>query len=73
MEWKCSEFRESDKSIKYELRCSCCLIQEVAVSDPFTVMTNILVTEIGEFYENIKGKLKCMALFPKIVTTVKEY
>ena len=30
------------------------LIQEVAGSSPFTVMTNIFVTE---FSENIKGKL----------------
>ena len=30
-----------------------CLTQEIAGSNPFTVMTNILVTEFSEFNENI--------------------
>ena len=33
------------------------LTQEVGLS-PFNVMTNIFVTEFGEFSENISGKLK---------------
>ena len=33
--------------------------QEVASSNPFTVMTNIFVTEFSEFSENILGKLNC--------------
>ena len=33
------------------------LTQEMAGSNPFTVMTNILVAEFSEFNENIKGKL----------------
>ena len=33
------------------------LAQEVACSNPFTVMTNIFVSE---FAENIKGKLKIL-------------
>ena len=34
----------------------------MAGSSPFTVMTNILVTEFTEFSETIQGKLK----FPRI-------
>ena len=33
--------------------------QEVAGSNLFSVLTNILVAEFSEFNENIKGKLKC--------------
>ena len=33
------------------------LMLEVAGSSPFTVMTNILVTEFAEFSENIQEKL----------------
>ena len=33
------------------------LAQEVAGSSPFTVMTNISVTELSEFSENIERKL----------------
>ena len=34
------------------------LTQGVTGSNPFTVITNIFVTEIAEFSENIQGKLK---------------
>ena len=33
------------------------LTQAVAGSNPFTIMTNILVTDFSEFNENIYGKL----------------
>ena len=33
------------------------LTQEVAASSPFTVMTNIFVTEFNEFSEHIQGIL----------------
>ena len=33
------------------------LTQGMAGSNPFTVMTNILVVEFSELNENIKGKL----------------
>ena len=33
------------------------LTQEMADSNPFTVMTNILVAEFSEFNENIQGKV----------------
>ena len=36
------------------------LTQEVAGSSPFTVMTNIFVTEFSEFNETIYGKLNCL-------------
>ena len=64
-----SDFRESDKSLKHELGsikdtvsfmclagtmvASWSLTQEVIGSSPFTVMTNIFVTEFAEFSENI--------------------
>ena len=35
----------------------------VAGSSSFTVMTNILVTEISEFSENIKGKIRLSLIF----------
>ena len=35
------------------------LTQEVPGSNPFTVMTNIFVTEFAEFSENILEKLHC--------------
>ena len=35
------------------------LTQEVASSNPVTVMTNIFVAEFIEFSENIQGKLNC--------------
>ena len=60
-----SEFRESDKSVKHKLesvkdpvRNTCLagavlaywsLTKEVAGSSPFTVMTNIFVTEFAKF------------------------
>ena len=34
------------------------LMQEVEGSNPFTVMTNIFVTEFAKFSENIKEKLQ---------------
>ena len=34
------------------------LRQDVAGSSPFTVMTNIFITEFAEFWEHIYGKLK---------------
>ena len=34
------------------------LMQEIAGSIPFTVMTNIFVTEFAKFSESIWGKLK---------------
>ena len=36
------------------------LAQEVACSNPFTVIINIFVSEFAEFAENIKGKLKIL-------------
>ena len=36
------------------------LMQEVAGSSRFTVMTNISVTDFAEFSENIYEKLKCL-------------
>ena len=64
MNEKFSEFGESDKSLKHELVSisHMCLggtvvsswsrMQEMAGSRPFTVMTNIFVTEFAEFREN---------------------
>ena len=38
-------------------------------SNPFTVMTNIFVTEFNEVNENIEGKLKWMGkLYTKVCT-----
>ena len=52
-----SEFRESDKPLKNELSltfavvASWSLTQEVAGFNPFTVMTNIFVTEFSELID----------------------
>ena len=69
-----SEFRESDKyrsinrsQFKDPVSHLCfagavvasqSLTQEVAGSNPFTVMTNAFVNEFAEFSENIQRKLK---------------
>ena len=72
MEQGFSKFRESDKSLKHELVsiCLACtvvaswsLTQEVVGSSPFTVMTNIFVTEFIEtFGENSYEKLQISGL-----------
>ena len=63
-----NEIKESDKSMKHELESiersfvshvSCWHCGSISVSyrdsrlEPFTVMTNIFVTEFAEFIENI--------------------
>ena len=60
MEQEFSEFRESDKSLKHELlQCVLLALCSILVfytkgagSNPFTVMTNILVTECETFRKN---------------------
>ena len=67
------KFREFDKSLKHGLSqfqdpvshmclagtvvASLSLTQEMAGSNPFTIMTNMFVTEFSEFKENIQGTI----------------
>ena len=47
------------------------LSQETAGLNPFTVMTNIFVSEFSEFRENIQGKLNCADVMFKVITEPK--
>ena len=57
MNW--AQFKDpvSDMCLAGAVVASWSLMLEVAGSSPFTVMTNILVTEFAEFSENIQEKL----------------
>ena len=87
MEQEFSKFRESDKSLKHELEsvndpvfhmclagpvvASWSLIQEVAGSNPLTVMTNIFVTEFTDFSENILKP--CTSVKQSVLIAIKFY
>ena len=56
MEQEFREFREPDKSLKYDpgsVIASWSPIQEVVGSNPCIEMTNIFVTEFIEFFESV--------------------
>ena len=48
------------------------LTHEVAVSNPFTAMTNNFVTEFAEFSENIGGKLQYCGLYSVCIYIVTQ-
>ena len=53
MNWNQFKDSVSDRCLAGSVVASWFLTQEVAGSNPFTVMTNIFVNELGEFSENI--------------------
>ena len=53
MNWAQFKERTSHVCLSGTVVASWSLTQEVAGSSPFTVMTNIIVTEFAEFSENI--------------------
>ena len=53
MNWNRFKDSVSDRCLAGSVVASWFLTQEVAGSNPFTVMTNIFVNELAEFSENI--------------------
>ena len=46
------------------------LAQEVTCMNPFTVMTNIFVTELTEFNKKVQGKINCHKIYPNTMEKV---